>query len=82
MAERLLVAGAGGLIGHHLVKYLVATGYWVRGVDIRHPEFEPSPAHEFEIVDLRRSEACLAVTRAVARTPRESALSQRIITTA
>jgi GDP-D-mannose 3', 5'-epimerase len=78
MAERLLVTGAGGLMGHHLV----ARGYWVRGVDIRHPEFEPSPAHEFEIVDLRRSEACLAVTRAVARTPRESALSQRIITTA
>jgi GDP-D-mannose 3', 5'-epimerase len=64
-AERLLVTGAGGFIGHHLVKYLVARGHWVRGVDIKHPEYEPSAAHEFEIVDLRRSEACVAVTRDV-----------------
>jgi nucleoside-diphosphate-sugar epimerase len=36
-AERLLITGAGGFIGHHLVKYLVAKGYWVRGADIKHP---------------------------------------------
>ena len=65
MAERVLVTGAGGFIGHHMVKYLVAKGYWVRGADLKHPEFEPSPAHEFEPVDLRHSEACLAVTRDV-----------------
>ena len=65
MAERLLVTGAGGFIGHHLVKYLVARGYWVRGADIKHPAYEPSPAHEFAIVDLRRPEACLTVTRDV-----------------
>ena len=65
MAERVLVTGAGGFIGHHMVKYLVAKGYWVRGADLKHPEFEPSPAHEFQPVDLRHSEACLAVTRDV-----------------
>jgi GDP-D-mannose 3',5'-epimerase len=65
MAERLLVTGAGGFIGHRLVKYLVAKGFWVRGADLKHPEFEPSPAHEFEIVDLRRADTCLAVARDV-----------------
>ena len=65
MAERLLVTGAGGFIGHHMVKYLVARGYWVRGADLKQPEFEPSPAHEFETADLRRAEACLSVTRDV-----------------
>jgi GDP-D-mannose 3', 5'-epimerase len=65
MAVRVLVTGAGGFIGHHMVKYLVGTGYWVRGADIRLPEFEPSPAHEFELVDLRQAEACLAVARDV-----------------
>ena len=65
MAERVLVTGAGGFIGHHMVRYLVANGYWVRGADIRCPEFEPSPAHDFELVDLRHAEACLAVARDV-----------------
>ena len=36
MAERVLVTGAGGFIGHHMVKYLVARGDWVRGTDIKH----------------------------------------------
>ena len=53
MAERVLVTGAGGFIGHHMVKHLVAKGYWVRGADLKRPEFEPSPAHEFEIVTPR-----------------------------
>jgi GDP-D-mannose 3',5'-epimerase len=65
MAERVLVTGAGGFIGHHLVKYLVARGYWVRGADLKYPEFEPSPAHEFELVDLRQAEAGSAVARDV-----------------
>jgi GDP-D-mannose 3', 5'-epimerase len=65
--ERSLVTGAGGFIGHHLVKYLVLKGYWVRGVDLSHPEYERSPAHEFETVDLRRSEVCLTVTRDVSQ---------------
>jgi GDP-D-mannose 3', 5'-epimerase len=67
MATRLLVTGAGGFIGHHLVKYLVGKRCWVRGADIKHPEFEPSPAQEFEIVDLRCAEACLAITRDVSQ---------------
>lgn len=50
---RILVAGAGGFIGHHLVKRLKQEGHWVRGVDIKYPEFEPSAADEFEILDLR-----------------------------
>lgn len=60
-----LVTGAGGFIGHHLVKRLKEEGYWVRGVDIKHPEFEPTAADEFEILDLRRRDACLQATRGV-----------------
>ena len=52
-ATRVLVTGAGGFIGHHLVKRLKADGYWVRGVDIKEPEFEPTSADEFELLDLR-----------------------------
>jgi nucleoside-diphosphate-sugar epimerase len=63
MAKRVLVTGAGGFIGHHLVKFLKERGYWVRGVDIKHPEFEPSPADEFELLDLRKFENCLIATR-------------------
>lgn len=55
----ILVAGAGGFIGHHLVKRLKAEGHWVRGVDLRPPEFEPSPADEFALADLRQFEGCL-----------------------
>jgi len=62
---RVLVTGAGGFIGHHLVKYLVARGYWVRGVDIKVPEYEPSGAHEFRLLDLRYWENCLEATRNV-----------------
>jgi nucleoside-diphosphate-sugar epimerase len=62
---RILVTGAGGFIGHHLTKYLVKRGYWVRGVDIVEPQFEPSPAQAFERLDLRRWDACLQATRGV-----------------
>ncbi len=65
MTMRVLVTGAGGFIGHHLVKYLVGEGHWVRGVDIKHPEYEPSAAHEFELLDLRRFDNCLIATRGV-----------------
>jgi nucleoside-diphosphate-sugar epimerase len=61
--KRILVTGAGGFIGHHLVKRLKADGYWVRGVDIKHSEYEVSPADEFEILDLRRWDSCLMATR-------------------
>ncbi|MBI1356927.1 MAG: NAD-dependent epimerase/dehydratase family protein [Acidobacteria bacterium] len=56
---RVLVTGAGGFIGHHLVKRLVNSGYWVRGVDIKEPEYEATAAHEFHVLDLRKYDNCL-----------------------
>lgn len=64
--ERVLVTGAGGFIGHHLVTYLKKQGYWVRGVDIKHPEYSAPDADEFELLDLRRWDNCLQATRGVA----------------
>lgn len=63
--ERVLVTGAGGFIGHHLVTFLKARGYWVRGVDLKYPEYTDVDADEFEILDLRRWDACLQATRNV-----------------
>lgn len=65
MTRRAVVTGAGGFIGHHMVDYLVKRGYWVRGVDIKYPEYRASAAHEFELLDLRRMESCLQATRRV-----------------
>ncbi len=65
MAQRALVTGAGGFIGHHLVSYLKYRGYWVRGVDVRLPEFEATQADEFELLDLRRWDNCLLATRGI-----------------
>ncbi len=62
---KVLVTGAGGFIGHHLVTFLKREGYWVRGVDIKYPEYSPSDADEFEILDLRRWDNCLQATRGV-----------------
>ncbi|MHC4845267.1 MAG: NAD-dependent epimerase/dehydratase family protein [Planctomycetota bacterium] len=64
---RVLVTGAGGFIGHHLVTHLKAGGHWVRGVDIKRPEFAPTVADEFALLDLRRYENCLVATRDVDR---------------
>ena len=61
--KRVLVTGAGGFIGHHLVTYLKTLGYWVRGVDIKYPEFRPTDADEFELLDLRKWDNCLQATR-------------------
>lgn len=58
--RKALVTGAGGFIGHHLVTNLKTRGYWVRGVDLKHPEFEPSRADEFLLLDLRRPEDALS----------------------
>jgi nucleoside-diphosphate-sugar epimerase len=63
MNARVLVTGAGGFIGHHLVNRLKAEGCWVRGVDLKYPEYEGTSADEFEILDLRRWENCLQATR-------------------
>src|SRR5918997_765922 len=63
MTTQVLVTGAGGFIGHHLVKYLGDKDYWVRGVDIQPAEYETSPSHELELLDLRRFDNCLIATR-------------------
>ena len=49
-----LVLGAGGFIGSHMVKRLRADGYWVRGVDLKYPEFSETEANEFVYMDLDR----------------------------
>lgn len=51
--KKAIVAGAGGFIGSHLVKYLKLKGYHVKGVDLKRPEFSISEADEFVIGDLR-----------------------------
>lgn len=64
VSERILVTGAGGFIGHHLVRFLKGKGYWVRGVDIKYPEYSsPKEADEFFILDLRDFRACMEATR-------------------
>ena len=65
MPTRVLVTGAGGFIGHHLVTYLKERGYWVRGVDLKQPEYTDVDADEFEILDLRRWDDCLQATRGI-----------------
>jgi GDP-D-mannose 3', 5'-epimerase len=66
-SERILVTGAGGFIGHHLVKRLKADGYWVRGVDIKETEYEASPADDFQVLDLREYENCEKATKGIDR---------------
>ncbi len=63
--SKVLVSGAGGFIGLHLVSYLKRHGHWVRGVDLKNPEFALSDADEFELLDLRRWDHCLQSTRDV-----------------
>jgi GDP-D-mannose 3', 5'-epimerase len=63
--QRVLVTGAGGFVGHHLVTYLKERGYWVRGVDIKYPEFTDVDADEFELLDLRRRDDALIAARDV-----------------
>ena len=56
--HRTLVCGAGGFIGSHLVKHLKRGGFWVRGVDIKLPEFSETEADDFVITDLREPANC------------------------
>jgi len=62
---RVLVTGAGGFIGHHLVTYLRKQGYWVRGADIKKPEYAPTQADEFRLLDLRHWKSCLEATEGI-----------------
>ena len=55
-----LVCGAGGFIGSHLVRYLRGKGYWVRGVDLKPPQFSGTAAEDFLLLDLRDERGCEA----------------------
>ena len=59
--KKALVCGAGGFIGSHMVCRLTNEGYWVRGVDLKYPDFSPSKANDFVIADLRNRESWEAV---------------------
>ena len=58
--KKALVCGAGGFIAGHLVKRLKKDGAWVRGVDIKRPEFSTTAADDFKLLDLREEKNCLA----------------------
>lgn len=60
--KKALVCGAGGFIGSHLVKRLKREGFWVRGVDLKYPEFAPTEADDFVIGDLRDPYICRQIT--------------------
>jgi nucleoside-diphosphate-sugar epimerase len=55
---KALVCGAGGFIGSHLVKRLKREGFWVRGVDLKFPEYSETEADDFVITDLREPANC------------------------
>lgn len=61
--KKVLVLGAGGFIGSHLVKRLKREGYWVRGVDLKEPEWSKTEADEFVCHDLRELDICQRVIR-------------------
>jgi len=64
--KKILITGAGGFIGHHLVRFLKGKGYWVRGVDIKEPEYSPkNEADEFLLLDLRFLENCLKAAEGI-----------------
>jgi len=64
--EKVLITGAGGFIGHHLARYLKNKGYWVRGVDIKEPEFSSKDeADEFLLLDLRNFDNCRKTVKGI-----------------
>ncbi len=65
--QRILVTGAGGFIGDHLVRRLKTDGHWVRGADIKYPEYQESAADEFFLQDLREHSNCLEASRGVSQ---------------
>jgi len=62
---KVLVTGAGGFIGSHLVTFLKKKGYWVRGVDIQRSEYKKTDADEFKILDMRDPNNCAEATKGV-----------------
>ena len=63
--KKILVTGAGGFIGHHLAKFLKQKGCWVRGVDLKYPEFESTSADDFRILDLRELQNCMKACKGI-----------------
>jgi len=63
-SKRAVVCGAGGFIGSHLVKFLKNYHYWVRGVDLKRPQFSPTAADDFIVGDLRDPQLCKKVINA------------------
>src|ERR1035437_7087572 len=63
MTKHILVNGAGGFIGGHLVKHLKSEGFWVRAVDLKRHEYSESPADEFVVGDLRDQDVARAVVQ-------------------
>jgi GDP-D-mannose 3',5'-epimerase len=63
--KRILVAGAGGFIGSHLVRRLKSEGFWVRGVDLKYPEFDETAADEFILGDLRSTSVTAGVLQKI-----------------
>jgi len=64
--KKALVCGAGGFIGGHLIRRLKQEGYWVRGVDIKKPEYRKSAADDFQLLDLRIRNNCTKALNNVA----------------
>jgi nucleoside-diphosphate-sugar epimerase len=56
--KKALVLGAGGFIGSHLARRLSQEGFWVRGVDLKYPEFSETAADDFVVADLRDATVC------------------------
>jgi GDP-D-mannose 3', 5'-epimerase len=63
--SNILVTGAGGFIGHHLVSLLNDKRHWVRGVDLHYPEFSDTEADEFRLLDLREFDNCVAACEGI-----------------
>jgi nucleoside-diphosphate-sugar epimerase len=59
--KKALVCGAGGFIGHHMITRLKKEGFWVRGIDLKYPEFSETDADDFVIGDLRDQYLCRQV---------------------
>mgnify|MGYP000150337566 CR=1 FL=1 len=59
--KKALVCGAGGFIGHHMVRRLKKEGFWVRGVDLKYPEFCEVEADDFILGDLRDPVFCRSI---------------------
>ncbi len=63
--KRILVTGSGGFIGHHLVNFMKRKGHWVRGIDIKRPEFESTSADEFYLLDVRELDNCRQAVKGI-----------------